>query len=226
MAKSGVKGLGMLIVPILAVTFGGKPSTGMLLPLLLTADLFAVSYYRRDADWSYVLKLIPAAAVGVLIGVWAGQGMDETTFRYIMAVIIIGGLVLLIWQERRPPRAAFIRHPLVVGLAGLAGGFTTMIGNAGGPVMSVYLLATRLPKKEFIGTGAWFFLLINIFKLPFHIWVWETISWSTFRLNLWALPAIALGFWLGILIVNSLPEKTFRYFVMLMTAAAAVRMLL
>ncbi|MCB0637854.1 MAG: sulfite exporter TauE/SafE family protein, partial [Lewinella sp.] len=171
MAKSGVKGLGMLLVPILAVTFGGKPSTGMLLPLLLMADVFAVRYYRRDADWSYVLKLIPAAAVGVLIAVWVGQSMNETTFRYIMAVIIIGGLLLLILQERRPPEARFIQHPVVAGLAGLAGGFTTMIGNAGGPVMSVYLLATRLPKKEFIGTGAWFFLLINLFKLPFHIWV-------------------------------------------------------
>ena len=226
LSKAGLKGLGMVLVVLMASAFPAKASTGLVLPMLITGDIMAVIYYRRDADWSYVWRLIPAAAVGVLLGVWIGEGLDDETFGTILAWIVMLGLLLLLWQERRPPSQQFIRHPLVSSFTGLAGGFTTMVGNAAGPVMSVYLLATRLPKREFIGTAAWFFLMINWIKVPFHIWSWETISWSSFKLNLFVVPAILIGFAVGIKIVAWIPEKAFRYFVMIITAITTMKILL
>ncbi len=225
MSKAGIKGLGMILVVLMATTFGGKASTGLVIPMLSMADLMAVRYYRRDVTWRYIWQLLPAAIVGVLLGVWIGQGINDETFKDIMAWIVISGLFMIIWQERRPIPEHIIQHPIVGGIAGLLGGFTTMVGNAAGPVMAVYLLAMRLPKNQFIGTAAWFFLIINLFKMPFHIWVWETVNWSSFQLNLFALPAILLGFLIGISIVRRIPEQAFRYFIIIVTAITAIRML-
>jgi uncharacterized membrane protein YfcA len=86
-------------------------------------------------------------------------------------------------------------------------------------------LSTRIPKKSFIGTGAWFFLIINLVKWPFHIFVWETITWSTFSLNLLTIPAIALGIFIGISIIKLIPEKAFRYFIIFMTFVIALRLI-
>lgn len=226
LSKAGLKGLGMILVVLMAQAFPAKASTGLVLPLLIVADVLAVIYYRRDAKWNYLWRLLPAAVLGVLLGVWMGESLDDETFGNILAGIVIFGLLLLLWQEHRPPSDKLIKHPLVSGLAGLTGGFTTMVGNAAGPVMAVYLLATRLPKRQFIGTAAWFFMLINWFKVPFHIWSWETISWPSLRLNLYVVPVILLGFGIGIKIVALIPEKAFRYFVMIVTALTALRILL
>ena len=108
---------------------------------------------------------------------------------------------------------------------GLLGGFTTMIGNAAGPVMSVYLLSMRKEKMEYIGINAWFFLVVNFLKIPLQIFVWENISISTISLNLLMLPFIVLGAWLGIRIVKLFPEKAFRKFIQIVTILSVIMML-
>lgn len=225
MSKAGIKGMGMLTIPIMAAVFGGKPSAGLLLPILSFADFFAVSYYNRDANWKYVWQLIPAAVVGVGIAVWVGQLIDDNTFKALMGWLIVGGLVLMIVLENRHLPASIVDSWWFGAFFGILGGFSTMIGNAAGPVLAVYLLSTRIPKKSFIGTGAWFFLIINLVKWPFHIFVWETITWSTFSLNVLTIPAIALGVFIGISIIKLIPEKTFRYFIIFMTFVIALRLI-
>lgn len=223
-AKAGLRGMGMLAVPIMAAIFGGKISAGLVLPMLIIADVFAVLYYNRDADWSYIWKLLPAAIAGVLIGLFVGLYINDHTFKVVMGIIIIGGLILMVAQERKALPQALTQSYVFGAIFGLLGGFSTMIGNAAGPVMAVYLLAVGLPKYNFIGTGAWYFLIINAFKFPLHLWVWETISWESLKLNLYAIPAIALGIWLGIVVIKRLPEKEFRYFIIVMTFIAAIRL--
>lgn len=223
-AKAGLRGMGMLAVPVMAAIFGGKASAGLVLPMLIIADVFAVLYYNRDADWSYIWKLLPAAIAGVLIGLFVGLYINDDTFKIVMGIIVIGGLILMVAQERKALPAAITQSYVFGALFGLLGGFSTMIGNAAGPVMAVYLLAVGLPKNNFIGTGAWYFLIINVFKFPFHLWVWKTISWESLKINLFAVPAIALGIWLGIIVIKHLPEKEFRYFVIVMTFIAALRL--
>jgi hypothetical protein len=107
-------------------------------------------------------------------------------------------------------------------IMGFAGGFATMIGNAAGPIMAVYLLSMRLPKNSYIGTGAWFFFVINLFKIPFHIFVWGTITWSTISFDLLMVPALALGAITGFRVVKFIPEKVYRIFIIATTLISSI----
>ena len=111
-------------------------------------------------------------------------------------------------------------------LMGLLGGFTSMIGNLAAAVMALYLLSMRLPKNEYIGTGAWFFLAVNVFKVPFHVFAWHTISLNSFYLNVALLPIIALGAFVGIRIVRIIPEKQYRWLILAATGIAAIIMVI
>ncbi|MCO6479236.1 MAG: sulfite exporter TauE/SafE family protein [Phaeodactylibacter sp.] len=226
MAKAGVKGLGMFVVPIMAAVFGGKPSVGLVLPLLSMADVFAVSYYNRHAEWKYIWRLLPAAAAGLGIGIAVGYYMDDASFESLIAIIVIGSLVLMILQERYALSGKLVSSWGFSSIFGVLGGFTTMVGNAAGPIMAVYLLATRIPKNSFIGTTAWFFLIVNLLKYPFHIFLWGTITLESFLMDLATLPAIILGVFLGIQVVKFIPEKAFRYFVIVMTFIISLQLLL
>jgi hypothetical protein len=141
-----------------------------------------------------------------------------------MAIVILVGLAIMIWRERKGEAAKIPHNWFFSSIAGLLGGFSTMIGNAAGPVMAIYLLSMHLPKNSFIGTGAWFFLIINLFKIPFHVTVWETINWTTITLDLSMIPIIMIGAYLGIKLVKIIPEKPYRIFIIATTGLAAVRL--
>jgi len=230
MAKTGIAGAGMIAVPILAIVFGGKESTGIMLPMLITADVFAVWYYHKHANWGYLKQLLPFAIAGIVLGTVIGHAINDQTFKLTMAIIIFISLGIMIWQERQSqqllPTSPWLTSKLFSSSIGISGGFTTMVGNLAGPVMALYLLAMRLPKNAFIGTAAWFFITVNLIKVPFHILVWETITVNSVLLNTALIPAVAAGAWLGIKLVALIPEKVFRIFVISMTAVAAVAMLL
>ncbi|MFQ3234863.1 MAG: putative membrane protein YfcA [Paraglaciecola sp.] len=225
MAKTGVSGVSMFSVPVMAIIFGGKESSGLMLPLLIMADLFAVRYYHRHANWSYLLKLFPSAALGVIIATVVGHYIDDQLFQLIMGIIIFLSLGIMLWIETANKEAVPDYLWFAI-LMGLLGGFTTMIGNLAGAVMALYLLSMRLPKNEFIGTAAWFFLVINLFKLPFHIFSWQTIDINSFLLNLTSLPFIALGAYGGVHIVKHIPEKQYRWLILTVTAIAALIMII
>lgn len=225
MAKTGVQGAGMIAVPLLAIVFGAKASTGVMLPILIFADCFGVYHYHRHANWSHLRKLIPFAFAGVLLGTVTGHLINDTVFSQSMVLTIFLSLAIMIWREKSANPKVPTSFWFVAAI-GVAGGFTTMVGNLAGPVMALYLLSMQLPKNQFIGTAAWFFLLINLLKVPFHIWVWETITWNTFIVDLVLLPAIAVGALLGVTIVKKIPENGFRWFVITMTAASALAMML
>jgi len=224
MAKAGIQGTGLMMVPIMAYVFGGRPSTGLVLPMLIFADIFAVRYYHRHAQWGHIVRLIPWAAAGVLVGVFVGARVSEAAFKTIMAVIIFIGIAVMIWRDLRKLESLPDQR-WTAPLTGSTGGFATMMGNAAGPIMSLYLLAMRLPKLNFIGTAAWFFFLINVFKVPFHVLSWKTISLQTLALNLAMAPALIGGLYLGIKIVKVIPEKAYRILVIVTTTAAAAFLL-
>ena len=224
MSKTGIGGVAMLAVPIMAMLFGGKASTGLMLPMLIMADLFAVKYYHRHANWHYLAKLFPCAAIGVVAGTLLGNIIDDQQFRLIMGGIIFASLGIMLWMEQinkeRVPD-----HIWFAMLMGFLGGVTTMVGNLAGSVMALYLLSMRLPKNEFIGTAAWFFLVINLFKVPFHVFSWQTITPNSFMLNLLGLPFIALGAYAGIQFIKRISDNQFRWMVFFMTAIAALAMI-
>ena len=217
MAKSGIKGIGIIIVVILAFVFGEKSSTGILLPLLISADIFAVTYYNKHTKWSYIKKLMPWMVVGVLVGVWMGNDVSEEIFKKMMAVIIIGSVLIMFYIENR--KAINIPNNIwFSSSSGFLAGFSTMIGNLAGPISNIYFLAMRLPKNEFIGTAAWLFFIINLFKLPFHIFVWKTINKETLVLNSVMIPVIVIGFYLGVSIVKLISNINYRKLILIVTA--------
>ncbi len=223
MAKTGVHGAGMMSVPILANVFGGQLSSGVMLPILVLADVLGVWYYHRHASWEHLKILFPWAALGVIIGTITGSYINDSIFKFIMAATILISVVIMVWLESHKEE---VPHKKWFGVAtGVAGGFTSMVGNLANSVMAVYLLSIRLPKNSFIGTAAWFFLVVNWFKVPFHVFVWQTITINTVLLSLITLPAILLGAYLGIVIVKKLSEKIYRWFIIAMTLVAAVFML-
>jgi len=224
MSKTGVHGAGMIAVPMLAAVFGGKLSSGILLPILCLADVMGVWYYHRHASWYHLKKLFAWAALGTVLGTVVGRGIDDEIFKMIMAAIIVVSVAIMLWLERGHNKDV-PDYPWFAALTGTAGGFTSMVGNLAGSVMAVYFLSMRLPKNEFIGTAAWFFMVINWFKIPFHVWGWHTITWNTFLLDVTTVPFIALGAYLGILIVKNLKEQAYRWFIIGMTLIAAVFML-
>lgn len=225
LSKTGLPGLGLVFVPLMALAFGAKVSTGVLLPILNLGDLFAVAYYRRHADVARLVRLLPWALVGLGAGVGVGASLPDAEFKRLLGVLVLVLLGLMIWQETRRDKESVPQGWWFPALAGLAAGFTTMVGNAAGPVMSLYLLAMRLPKNAFIGTSAWFFLIINLVKVPLQIVFWHNISWASFAVDLAVLPAIAAGAWLGLRLVGKIPERAFKVLVLSMTGLSALFLL-
>ena len=219
--KSGIKGLGVVIVTLMALVFGSKASTGILMPMMVLADIFAVVYYHRHTQWIFLKKLLPMMIVGVLLGVWWGNDISEELFKQIMAFFILATVVIMIWMDRAKT-FGIPKHWAFSSFMGLLSGITSMIGNLAGSFGRIYLLAMRLPKNEFIGTAAWLFFIINVFKLPFHVFVWKTIDVQTLQLNLLLSPAILIGFFLGIRIVKKIHNNLYRKLVLVVTAIGAL----
>ncbi|HKJ43919.1 MAG TPA: sulfite exporter TauE/SafE family protein [Sunxiuqinia sp.] len=226
MSKTGVPGVSMIVVPMLAVIFGGKQSTGVLLPILMMADVFGVSYYQRHAEWKYLIKILPWAFAGVGLALWVGEVVNDNQFKSLIAILVFLSIGLMIWKDRKQGKQIFPDSWWFAAAMGILGGFATMIGNVAGAIFAIYLLAMHLPKNNYIGTRAWFFLIINFFKFPLHIFVWGTITWPSLKLDLMTLPAIALGAFLGIRLVKIIPEKTYRTFVIVVTVASAFLLLI
>jgi len=220
MAKTGLSGVGLMVVPLLASVFGGRPSVGLLLPILIFADVFAVSYYSRHAEWRFIVKLLPWAVIGVVAGVLVGQIISDLVFNRLLATLVLVGIALMIWQDLRKKVSVPDYWWVSMGL-GMMAGFATMIGNAAGPIMALYLLSMRLPKNIFIGTGAWYFFIVNVFKVPFHIGIWKTITVQSLMFDVLMIPAIAIGALLGIWLVKFFPEKAYRIFIIATTLFSA-----
>lgn len=211
----------MLNVTIMAIVLGGKASTGVVLPLLCLADLMAVKYYHRHAEWKHFWKLIPWMVVGVLLGVMTGKEMNEIVFRKLMAVIIVVSVFIMLYFEYRkstevPSGKAF------AGTMGLISGFTTMIGNLAGAFSNIYFLALRMAKNNFIGTAAWVFLAINYFKLPFQIFYWRNINFQSLKTSFILLPALVIGFALGVKIVARIKDDSYRKLIIVLTILGAI----
>jgi len=223
-SKAGLKGTSILIVTFMAIAFGAKSSTGLLLPLLIVGDILAVSYYNRHTQWPLLLKFLPWMIFGVLAGVFIGKDLDEQIFKKMMSVIIILSVVLIIWWEKSKKKVP--EKIWFAGLTGSAAGFTTMIGNLAGPFANLYFLAMRVPKEQFIGTAAWLFFIVNIFKVPFHIFSWKTISWSSLSLDLYLAPIVIVGFFIGVRIVSLFSDRTYSNFILVVTAIAAMILLI
>lgn len=225
-SKTGISGFTMLVIPIIATVFGGKESTGILLPMLLIGDFMAVYYYNRHADWKNIRKPLPWAVVGLVLGSLVGSYINDRQFKILIAISVFICLGILLYTERKGDKFKIPGGAWFHIVTGIASGFTSMIGNAAGPVFSIYLLAMGFKKHDFLGTYSWFFLIINLIKVPLQIFFWHNITLKTSILACTMIPAITLGAILGIVTVKKLNEKFFRGIIIVMTALAAIKLFL
>lgn len=226
LSKSGLKGVGMITIPVMAYFYGGMASVGLLLPFLIFGDIFALRFYHQNAHWRQIIRLLPWALVGIFIALLVGKMVNDVTFRNIIAIIVFICLAIIILFDLMKKKVDFSKSRTLSGLTGLSGGFATMIGNAAGPIFDLYLLSMRLPKVNFIGTGAVFFLTLNIIKLPLYIFIWKSVTIKSLLMNMVMMPAVFLGALVGRKIVAYIPEKMFRYFVVTVIAISAFLLLI
>jgi uncharacterized protein len=231
-AKTSIGGVSSISVALFAAVLPARESTGTLLPLLIAGDVFALQAYRAHAQWARLLRLFPAVAVGVVAGAVFVSLVDDIVMRRTIGAVLLGLVLLTLWRRRsvrsdkradRPTGVSGRRWPAALGYGSLAG-FTTMVANAGGPVMSLYLLTARLDKLAFLGTAAWFFFLVNIFKVPFSIGL-GLMTVDSLTLNAALVPAVLVGALVGRTVIHRVDQALFERLVIVFTALSSVNLL-
>jgi uncharacterized protein len=220
--KSGLTGVSMVHVLIFASIFDARESTGIVLPMLIFGDAAAMVVYGKHANWTYIRKMLGPTLVGIILGAIAMQFLSGAAYRPLLGVIILGLVSMQIVRIRYPQATENIPHSVWFAWSmGMLGGAMTMLANGAGPVFAIYFLAVGLPKMELVGTGAWFFLLMNLLKVPFS-WGLGLIKPETLMLNAILCPFILLGLWVGVATVKRIPQKQFDLILLGMTAMIAI----
>src|SRR5919112_840229 len=220
--KSGLAGMSLIHVLIFAFLFGARDSTGVVLPMLLVGDVCAVSIFHQHARWDYVRRMLPPACVGVVIAAIIMRGLSESVYKPIIGVTILTLTGLQVIRSYKPQWLGGVPHAR--GFAwtiGLIAGGATMLANAAGPIFTIYCLAVALPKFELVGTSAWFFFLINAFKVPFSIAL-GLIHTQTLALNAILSPAILAGIFVGRWLTSHIPQRLFDGLLLAFAAVAAL----
>jgi uncharacterized membrane protein YfcA len=234
-SKTGMPGVGILGVPLLAMAVGGRASLGVMLPLLIGADFFAIAWYRRHARWDLLFGLAKWVFVGVGLGAlvlwWAGASPKASQW----SSVIIGSLVIVmlvvhfgrkLWGDRLLPTYGPVRR-----ITGVSAGFATTVSNAAGPVTTLYLAAAQLDKDQFMGTSAWFYFTFNLLKIPIFVLLGmmhpnaPVITSSGLMVDLWLAPAVVAGAFLGRVMLKLIPESIFESTVLGLAGVASVKLL-
>lgn len=234
-SKTGINGTASLSILLFATVLPAKESTGALLPVLILADLFAIRFYSRHVEWRVLGRLAPWVVVGTAIGAVVLWFVDDTLMRLLIGAILLAMLALQVWSKLRPrfakarsaeaqpgepnPPSGLARKTAAAG-AGVAAGATTMMANAAGPVMVLYLMLAGFPKLRFLGTMAWFFFAVNLFKVPISVGL-GLITWHTLLMAALLIPAVAVGALTGRALVHRVNQRQFEIATLALSAVGA-----
>lgn len=223
-AKTGVPGLGILAIPLFVLTVGdARLSAAWLLPILITADVFAVMIYRRKAAAGALVSLLPWVLLGMTAGALILRYPDRV-IRPIVGAITLAMLLVFVWRRLRPTTAT-PASTSYAGFFGIAAGFATMVANAAGPVMSIYLLSKKLPREEFVATGAWFFFFVNTSKIPVYA-AHGLFSRESLLFDAALIPAAVCGALVGRKLLHRISESLFTGAVVALAFIATVLLFL
>ncbi|WP_424850590.1 sulfite exporter TauE/SafE family protein [Streptomyces sp. SAI-129] len=230
-SKTAVSGANTVSLAIFAAVLPARASTGILLPVLIAGDVLAVLTYRRHAHWPTLWRLFPAVGVGVVVGtvflVWANDAVVRTS----IGVILLFMAGVTVWRRRqadateRPDEVTSRTGRAKARSYGVLGGFTTMVANAGGPVMSMYLLSAGFRKLGFLGTSAFFFLIVNVSKLPFSAGL-GLIDGPSLLLDAVLVVFVVPGAFLGKWAVDRINQRLFERLVIAATVVGGLQLLL
>jgi uncharacterized membrane protein YfcA len=226
LSKSGFGPFGLLTVILMAEILPARDSTGVVLPLLIFADLMAVRSYHEHTSWKTLRALLPATLLGIITGWWLMPHIPTELFGHTLGWIILILIGVIILQRSRPQLLTVITsHPLLGLACGWIAGITTMIANAAGPITAFYFLSQRHTKMVMVGTGAWFYLSINSAKLPFSYQL-GLLTPKSLLFDLLLLPAVGVGFWIGSAFLKKISQNLFEWILIVMAFGASLRMIL
>lgn len=232
LSKTALPGAGLLSVPLIAMIVDGRLIAGASLPLLMVADVFAVSWYRHHARWDLLTPLVVWVGAGFGLGItfYVAVGSSLRVIDVAIGVIVLAMVALQLWRmwRRRPPAPSTPRDAVVYGTAG---GFTTFVSNSAGPVINTYLVGLGLDKHELVGTSAWFYFAVNVSKIPFYLALGALTTGGTFFTgdtllwNLAMVPAVVVGVYAGRWALPRIPQQTFVVLVLVLSAAGGIKLL-
>ena len=227
-SKAGITGLSILSIALFNHVFpSSKQASGLVLPLLIFGDFVAVFSYRKHTQWHYLWRLFPWTAAGVVLGYFTLGRISDHSARIMIGWIIVSLAALSFWRRQASARneEAAIFHWSVGAVIGVTAGFITLVANAAGPLMAIYLVAMRLPKMEYVGTAAVFFMLLNLFKVPFMVDL-GLITVQSFSFNLALAPAVLLGALAGRWLLKRVNQNLFEQLVLLLSAIGGILLIL
>jgi uncharacterized membrane protein YfcA len=230
LSKTGVAGLGIVAVALFTLIFPARASTGIVLPMLVVGDVMAVITYRRNAIWSHLFRVIPWTAIGLAFGYFALDYLDAQQVGRLIGVLLLIVTALQYWRMRSSQgvehAGEVVAHNIwLTVLVGVCAGFFTMVSNAAGPIMIVYFLAMRLMKIEFMGTGAWFYFLLNLTKVPLSYSL-GLITPQSLLFGAMLAPLIIIGALAGYQILKRMNQQAFEQVALILTALASVRLVI
>jgi uncharacterized membrane protein YfcA len=223
-SKAGITGLSILSIALFNHVFpSSKQASGLVLPLLIFGDFVAVFSYRKHTQWRYLWRLFPWTAAGVVLGYFTLGRISDQTARTLVGWIIVSLVALSFWRRyvSAPSDKPPVFHWSVGAAIGVTAGFITLVANAAGPLMAVYLVAMRLPKMEYVGTAAVFFILLNLFKVPFMVDL-GLITTTSFGFNLALAPAVLLGALAGRWLLIRVNQNLFEQLVLILSAIGGI----
>lgn len=224
MAKAGLSATVMLAVPLLATIISGKGSTGMMVSMFIVGDVFAVLFYKQNVNWTILKNLALWVIVGVLLGTVVGGYVPAEQFTYLVSGSVLICLILLVYMEVKKDTIHVPETMWFYALTGIACGLTSMIGNMAGPIFAVYLLAKRLDKKNYMGTVAVFFFMMNLIKLPLQIFFWHNITKDIMAGVVLMIPIILIGAFIGKYLIRIMNERVFKNVILIMTAITSIKL--
>lgn len=225
LSKAGLAGIGLFHVVVFAFLFGARESTGYVLPLLVSGDVCAVVALHQHVRWEYVKRMLPPACIGVVLAALSMSRISDAAFKPLIGWIVLSLAIMQAARLRWPNWMGAVPHTRsAVWTIGLLAGGATMLANAAGPVIALYCVAVGLPKFEVVGTLAWFFLIINVFKLPFSASL-GLIRSDTLLFSATLFPVVLAGVFTGRWIVHRLPQRVFDILMLVFAALASLRLI-
>lgn len=226
-SKTGVPTLGIFVAAIMASVFPTKESVGILTPILITGDIMAILYYRKAVVWKHLFVLLPWVMAGIVVGFFVLGQIGNRPLSIMIGTLVLLLILLHLFRHRVEQAAQFsFEHSrLFNGSLGILAGFTTMIGNAAGSIMSIYLLTKKMDKTNFVGTTAFFFFIVNVVKVPFTAYL-GLINPETLLFNAWMIPAVAVGAFVGFKVLPLIPQKVFQRIILVLAALGGINLIL
>jgi uncharacterized membrane protein YfcA len=220
LSKGGFNTLGALLTPVLSLILPVTTAVGVLLPMLIVGDVFAITMYWREWDAPLVGRMLPLGIVGALVGTYLLATLSPNALRIALAIFVLLVVIYKVASDRIAALAYQPRRwhaPAVGALAGVASGMF----NNGAPPFNSYLLLQKLPPRIFIATTALFFALLNLIKVPGFLYT-GVLNVQLLLSLWWVFLFIPLGIWCARWLVTRVNQQTFEWIIIALLIASSI----